>query len=153
MWCYNDNFNVKLCREDASKCLKQFTEPVSVTHSFVTTKSNVESGKLYEVTGLERSGYHYKFLIRRVGVELRVDEELSPQQMAHLERDFKFDHLKLERDGSNAATLFLVKPILGPRQFTVEIDVLSRDQRHLGVLHRSLVHVFVSEYDGKNFTL
>lgn len=144
---------MKLCREDSSKCLKQFKEPLSVTHSFVTTKSNVSSGKLYEVDGLKKSGYHFKFVIRRVDVELRSGEKLSLQEKSHLERDYKFDHLKLEReDGTNIATLFLVKPIDGPRRLIVEIDVLSRDQRHLGILHRSIVHLYVSEYDGENFT-
>lgn len=151
-WCYHEKFDIKACKEDDNKCLKQFEEPLSLTHSFVTTKSNVENGKLYEVFGLEKSGYYYKFLIHKVNVVRKPGERLSKQEETEIDLYYKYEVLKLERSGANIATLTLVKPVLGPREFTVEIDVISRDQPRLNVLHRSIVHVYVSEYDGKDFS-
>lgn len=151
-WCFYENFNFEKCRNDSAYCLKEFSEPLSVSHSFVTTKSNVASGKLYEVIGLKKSGYHYTFVIHKVDVKLRMDEEMNSRDKAFLERDYKIDYLKLERSEGNIATLALLKPIEGPREFNVQIDVVSRDQPHLNVLHRSVVHVYVSEFDGQKFS-
>lgn len=77
---------------------------------------------------------------------------MDDKDKADLERDYKFDHLKLERSEGNIATLALVKPIEGPREFNVQIDVISRDQPHLSLLHRSIVHVYVSQFDGQRFS-
>lgn len=104
--------------------------------------------KLLELDRLDKPGFYYTATIKRVIYELHWDEDTSLEDKSK-ERNL-IPKFRVIRRGSRLV-LFLIEPIAGPRQLVVEIDVVDRTRKWLGVAERYSVHVFVSKYDQIKF--
>lgn len=137
------------CREDKSFCQKTWLEPSTIVHRWVSMRSNITTispfnpAALYTMSGLHDGYSNYEFNISVL--EVAALHGAPPLQKA--------EHLRMTEGFSepNSASLYLINPLIGPQTVKLSLEVTSRRYSRLGVLHRTVLYLLVSEFDGTGF--
>ena len=166
-WCFNNRFKDKKCSLDLGHCFKNYIEPVTISHKFLSLRSNESASDdkpiiLYQMTGLEKSQYNFTF--EKSDFSVTFPDKIEFHEFkADFENDFKLEADFKHPDGTisrNRATLSLIKPLLGPQDIKITIDtslntsniqINKQKEQWMKSLHKTVIHMFVSKYDGIHF--
>ncbi|KAI1288258.1 Fibulin-1 [Halotydeus destructor] len=156
--CVHDKFTTGNCNSGGGACTKNPDVPSSISFRYVTMKSNISTYasketpvQIYQISGIQAKPHTtYRFDINVLSVdsspfaEKFVKEDLIMQ-------DMDYNSFKKYKE----AKLFLTKPIIGPSDIALTIDVIATIKRghlvrHINV-HQTNLFIYVAAYDGQNF--
>jgi hypothetical protein len=159
--CLHKKLDRKACIANLDKCRKEWSEPTSIAIRWITIKSNVTAPTpnnpiiLYKMKGFEKGDYEFKLTIDSVNA---TDGGIPLDRLRDLRLGSKPDvrsasssDLNEVNKGDHEGVLYLINPLTGPLKAKLTIDVTHAKHSKLNVLHRSIVHLFVSKYDGEKF--
>lgn len=138
-------------------CVKTFVEPATIAYENVTMHANVTlqegNNVIYAMEGLSDQNHTIHFVISSFKVV--AGKGVIPAREAE---DFKIDRVynkpfpfgRVE----NIGVLQLLNGLDGPQDIEITIDVLDKEQmthKQFGILHRSILRIYVSGYNVRNF--
>ncbi|KAI1283713.1 Latent-transforming growth factor beta-binding protein 4 [Halotydeus destructor] len=143
-------------RKDGSTCRikdKDSSKANMISHQWVTLRSNVSRIsatnpiRIYTIENLRKlnSNMRYEFKLQLLN---------QPLAETIVSRHFKMEEA-ISQDEKTEVSLYLISPLMGPRDLEFYLDVnllIERDGATRAIAaHRSIIHIFVSQYDGKKF--
>ncbi|KAI1288260.1 Fibulin-1 [Halotydeus destructor] len=156
--CVHDKFATGNCTSGGGACTKNANVPSSISFRHVTMKSNISSHasketplQIYSLPGIHakpRTTYRFAINITNIDSSPLADQLVKEDFIMQETDQNSFTRYK-------EAILFLTKPIIGPSDIALTIDVIATMKRghrvkHINV-HRTNLFIYVSAYDGQNF--
>ncbi|KAI1288259.1 Fibulin-1 [Halotydeus destructor] len=156
--CVHDKFSTGNCTSGGGACTKHPDEPSSISFRFVTIKSNISTYasketpvQIYHLSGINpkpHTTYRFDINVTSVDSSLFADKFVKEDLIM---QDMDYNSYTKYKE----AKLFLTKPIIGPSDIVLTIDVIATIKRghlvrHINV-HRTNLFIYVSAYDGQNF--